>query len=414
MTHICEICKKSFPVIKELKQHLKQTHKRGLYKCKYCDFTSNEKRNLKRHVERKHTDNYAYTCPGCNKKFKTQEYLDNHIINIHCREVSDSSKSYRCDTCDISFASMQESKRHFSDIHKQIMFECDYCKEIFTRKCNLKDHIARIHVDYIYACTETGCDKKFRTLRDRDKHIRDVHHKNQEEKESGSPQPGPSWKSDTPKSGKHSKKSSKKNVRAPYSCNICKKGFNKTEELKHHLSADHGQDMLCCETCGFTCKDKKSLDEHIIRKHTHEHKYMCDEEGCGKKFKLKSDLTKHKRQNHSNEPYTCKKCGHVSSSFSEYRAHNFMHLKRKVACQICGKEIFKHKLHIHLKIHGEKTFACSICGKKFHRGTHLQRHMLTHSQQRPYACNICSAVFVERQALDTHRRDEHPDASPIE
>ncbi|XP_025160977.1 zinc finger protein 431-like [Harpegnathos saltator] len=361
MTHICEICKKSFPLIKELKQHYKQTHKRGLYKCEYCDFTSNDKHDLKRH-RGKH-----------------------------------SSKSYRCDTCDISFPSMQESKHHFSDIHKQIMFECYYCKEIFARKCNLKDHIGRIHMDDIYACTETGCDKKFRALRDRDKHIRDVHHKNQEEKkESGSPQPGPSWKSDTPMSGKHSKKSSKKNVRAPYSCNICKKGFNKKEELKHHLSADHGQDMLCCETCGFTCKDQNSLNEHTIRKHTHEHKYMCDEEGCGKKFKLKSDLTKHKRQNHSNKPYTCK------------------NVVIKVACQICGKKIFNNNLSVHLKTHGEKTFACSTCGKKFHRRTQLQGHMLTHSHQRPYACNICSAAFMERQALDNHRRDEHPDASPIE
>ncbi|XP_025160978.1 zinc finger protein 569-like [Harpegnathos saltator] len=353
MTHICEICKKSFPVIKELKQHLKQTHKRGLYKCKYCDFTSNDKHDLKRHEEQKHTDNYAYPCPhpACNRKFKTQKYLDNHIGNIHCREESDQQK-------------------------------------LFSQKSNLKDHIGRNHMDDIYACTETGCDKKFRAVRDRDKHIRDAHKNQEEKKESGSPQPGPSWKSDTPKSGKHSKKISKKNVRAPYSCNICKKGFNKTEELKHHLSADHGQDMLCCETCGFTC--------------------------CGKKFKLERDMTRHKRENHSNKPYTCKKCGHVSSSLSEHRAHKYIHLKRKVACQICGKKISNHELSAHLKRHGEKTFACSTCGKKFHRGTQLQRHRLTHSRQRPYACNICSAAFMERQALDTHRRDEHPDASPIE
>ena len=58
----------------------------------------------------------------------------------------------------------------------------------------------------------------------------------------------------------------------------------------------------------------------------------------------------------------------------------------------------------------ERKFQCQLCGDKFHRSTHLSRHMRLHTGHRPYTCHICKRKFARcdyKQAhVLQHRRDK--------
>ncbi|KAH1019945.1 hypothetical protein HUJ04_009689 [Dendroctonus ponderosae] len=55
-----------------------------------------------------------------------------------------------------------------------------------------------------------------------------------------------------------------------------------------------------------------------------------------------------------------------------------------------------------------RKVACLLCGKKVHE---LKKHMLTHTDQRPYSCENCQKGFTSRYALKIHKR-QHTNERP--
>jgi transcription factor STE12 len=62
----------------------------------------------------------------------------------------------------------------------------------------------------------------------------------------------------------------------------------------------------------------------------------------------------------------------------------------------------------------QKSHSCPIpmCGRLFKRLEHLKRHVRTHTQERPYICQLCSKAFSRSDNLAQHRRthETNPDA----
>ena len=62
-----------------------------------------------------------------------------------------------------------------------------------------------------------------------------------------------------------------------------------------------------------------------------------------------------------------------------------------------------------------KAHSCPIpmCGRLFKRLEHLKRHVRTHTQERPYVCDLCSKAFSRSDNLAQHRRthEANPDGS---
>ncbi|KAK4997055.1 hypothetical protein LTR28_014095 [Elasticomyces elasticus] len=61
----------------------------------------------------------------------------------------------------------------------------------------------------------------------------------------------------------------------------------------------------------------------------------------------------------------------------------------------------------------QKSHSCPIpmCGRLFKRLEHLKRHVRTHTQERPYICQLCNRAFSRSDNLAQHRRTHESQAN---
>ncbi|XP_054893328.1 zinc finger protein 438 [Poeciliopsis prolifica] len=55
---------------------------------------------------------------------------------------------------------------------------------------------------------------------------------------------------------------------------------------------------------------------------------------------------------------------------------------------------------------------CSICNRCFQFKHHLQNHMNTHTNNRPYICPLCRKAYAHRGSLSTHMKLHHSEVRP--
>jgi len=80
--------------------------------------------------------------------------------------------------------------------------------------------------------------------------------------------------------------------------------------------------------------------------------------------------------------------------------------EKPYTCEICSSAFRrKHHLRDHIRIHtGEKPYTCEICSAAFRQKHHLKDHMRIHTGEKPYTCDICSSAFRQKQRLKEHMR----------
>ena len=96
--------------------------------------------------------NQKYPCHFCNKTFKINSKLMQHIKRVH--EKEDEKQKDFCDICKIKFDSENLLMIHFNDLHEGLnvyqnkivnTFNCDLCDKSFGKKRSLQIHKSRIH-----------------------------------------------------------------------------------------------------------------------------------------------------------------------------------------------------------------------------------------------------------------------------
>ena len=89
--------------------------------------------------------------------------------------------------------------------------------------------------------------------------------------------------------------------------------------------------------------------------------------------------------------------------------------ERPYSCDLCGKA-FRRQDHLrdHRYIHSkEKPFKCTECGKGFCQSRTLAVHKILHMEESPHKCPICRRSFNQRSNLKTHLLT-HTDHKPYE
>ncbi|NXU59778.1 ZNF74 protein, partial [Turnix velox] len=75
-------------------------------------------------------------------------------------------------------------------------------------------------------------------------------------------------------------------------------------------------------------------------------------------------------------------------------------------CTECGKRFrLKINLIIHQRSHAKEGpyDKCPYCKKFLSCPSNLQRHLQTHSQERPFCCGSCQKCFTRRTHLTRHQ-----------
>ncbi|XP_023676472.1 POZ-, AT hook-, and zinc finger-containing protein 1 isoform X2 [Paramormyrops kingsleyae] len=104
----------------------------------------------------------------------------------------------------------------------------------------------------------------------------------------------------------------------------------------------------------------------------------------------------------------CDICGKVFRDVYHLNRHKLSHSGEKpYACPVCGLR-FKRKdrMSYHVRSHDGsvgKPYVCHSCGKGFSRPDHLNGHIKqVHTSERPHKCQICNASFATRDRLRSH------------
>ncbi|XP_006862395.1 PREDICTED: zinc finger and BTB domain-containing protein 40 [Chrysochloris asiatica] len=207
----CKKCRMSFPTLQDHRKHIHEVHSKEYHPCPTCGKIFSAPSMLERHMVT-HVGGKPFSCGICNKAYQQLSGLwyhnRTHHPDVFAAQNHRSSKfsSLQCSSCDKTFPTTLEHKKHIKAEHADVKFhECDKCKELFPTPALLQVHIK---------CQHSGSQ--------------------------------------------------------PFRCLYCSATFRFPGALQHHVTTEHfkqSESTFPCELCGELFTSQTQLDGHLESEH---------------------------------------------------------------------------------------------------------------------------------------------------
>ncbi|NXE14520.1 ZBT40 protein, partial [Lophotis ruficrista] len=289
---VCKHCLMTFVQASALAYHTKKKHAEGkMYACQYCDAVFAQSIELSRHV-RTHTGDKPYVCRECGKGFRQANGLSIHLRTFH--NVED---PYDCKKCRMSFATLQEHRRHVREAHSREYHPCPSCSKVFSAPSLLERHVVTHVGGKPFSCGI--CDKAYQQLSGLWYHNR-THHPDV-------------FAAQNHRSSKF----------FSLQCSSCDKTFSSTVAHRKHVKAEHTDVKFHeCETCKELFPTLALLQVHVKCRHSGSQPFCCLY--CSASFRLPGALQSHVTSEHfkqTESTFTCELCGELFPSQGELEGH---------------------------------------------------------------------------------------------
>ena len=196
----------------------------------------------------------------------------------------------------------------------------------------------------------------------------------------------------------------------------CDKEFESKQTWINHRCNNHQCKLRCDHPgCDFTTTYNAMLKSHAI-KHTNDRPFVCEVDGCGKRFKRELTYKNHLNM-HKNKFFKCtaEGCDKTYQTAPGLLTHQLSaHIKDKLySCEWPGCEFQTYNRNIyrgHQAVHSDQKFLCDYpnCSAKYKNVYTLRIHQLKHHGiGQAFECSWpgCDHMAITKSKLNIHEKN---------
>ena len=410
--YVCDLCELSFRSVTWVMRHRKK-HEEAQLKCNICHIKFLQSSDLGHHLaecRQEMTSSLYSTASSSNNGAYTP------TVPLPVEKAND--KSFFCDFCSSSFASvswvMRHRKKHVDDYGT---YWCRVCFQTFDKSAEFGRHLAdcRGVRRTPTQASQVATDKKETSAKPPTEKSKDT-----DQQDNGSNEPKPRFRCDfCPQDFasirwviRHRQQHTDDCV-----CRFCYLSFDRTVELGRHFAAgcavvkeESKPNATKPDSKPKTSKPyntEKESSQNDLQPEPSESKddgvvFPCD--FCLHSFASGRWVIRHRKQHEGGESLTCQRCQAIFSRSVELSKHLSVCPKTQdISAAICQPSVMTAEEAE--EDENGRSFQCDICGQNYASARWVMRHRRSHkTPELPFVCNNCNSSFNKSVEISQHLR----------